>query len=154
MKSILVKIILLFGFLLCISCSNTIVQPFWEIPDPSLTEIAMIRADPNWGTAVIYNPDTCKEIGEACGFFRLHAFAHAHLNHTLLASPKSYSTLIEDQADCWAAKYGKANETYAVVQIFLDENSRDKWEIHGDPKQRADTIRACAIEAGRWTGNT
>jgi hypothetical protein len=154
MKTILVKIILLFGFLLCISCSNTIVHPYWEIPDPSLPEIAMIRADPHWGTAVIYNPDTCKEIGEACGFFRLHAFAHEHLNHNLLATPSAYPASSETQADCWAAKYGEPNETYAVVQIFLNENIRNKWKIHGDPEQRADTIRTCAIEAGRWTGNT
>jgi hypothetical protein len=85
------------------------ISPLWEIPDPHLQEIAMIRADPHWGAAVIYNPDTCKDIGEACGFFRLHAFAHSHLNHTLLAKPSAYPASLEAQADCWAAKYGKSN---------------------------------------------
>jgi len=150
MKYILVKIILFFGILLCISCSNTTVQPFWEIPDPSLPEIAMIRADPHWGTAVIFNPDTCTEIGEACGFFRTHAFAHGHLNHQLLAEPSAYPVSLETEADCWTAKYGKANETFAIVKLFLEEDVNTKWKIHGDQKQRAKTIKSCAIEAGRW----
>ena len=150
MKYFLVKIILFFGFLLCISCSGTIVQPFLEIPDPSLSEIAMVRVQPKNIRAVIYNPDTCEQIGAACGFFRLHAYAHGHLNHQILVSPASYPASLETEADCWTAKYGKANETLAIVKLFLEEDVNTKWKIHGDPKQRAETIRSCAIEAGRW----
>jgi hypothetical protein len=152
-KDTIYKTILISCFVLCMSCGYTTIMPYAEIPDPDLPEIAMIRADPHWGAAVIYNPKTCIEIGEACGFFRLHAFAHKHLNHTLLANPASYSVSQEAQADCWAAKYGKINETQAVVQLFLDENRNPNWKIHGDVLKRAENIKFCAIQAGKWTKN-
>ena len=143
------KMILFSGFLLSISCSEVTIAPTGEIPDPTHPEIATMRADPHWGTAVIYNPDICKEIGDACGFFRLHAFAHAVLNHTLLASPASYPVSIESQADCWAAKYGKPHEIHAAVQLFLQEDSSSKWKIYGNLIQRAQTVRRCAKHAGK-----
>ncbi len=138
------------GFLLSISCSEATIAPYWEIPDPNLPYIAMVRADPYWTSAVIYNPDICQQIGDACGFFRLHAFAHDKLNHTLLASPESYPASLESQADCWAARNGKPNEVHAAVQLFLEEDSSAKWKIHGDPVKRAETVSTCAIEAGNW----
>ena len=72
--------LLFMGFtIFSVSCTSgktaAVISPFWEIPDPDLDEIAMIRADPNWGTAVIYNPVTCQEIGEACMFFRRHRYS-------------------------------------------------------------------------------
>ncbi len=154
MKHLFVKQILIFILVLqCTACNYAAISPPWEIPDPHLQEIAMIRADPHWGTVVIYNPNTCKEIGNSCGFFRLHAFAHNHLNHTLLASPDAYPVSLENQADCWAAKYGKPIEVKAVVTLFLDKNRNPTWKIHGDLLKRAENIRACAIQAGKWTDN-
>ncbi len=151
MKKISMKTVLIVSILLCLSCNVGVITPTAEIADPSLPEIAMMRADPHWGTVVIYNPDICEEIGEACGFFRLHAFAHAHLNHTLLASPQNYPTSIEAEADCWAAKYGKINEVSAVVKLFLDKDRNPSWKIHGDPIKRAEKIRACAMQTGKWS---
>ena len=136
--------------MLTASCKNVILTPPTEISDPHLTEIAMIRADPHWGTVVIYNPKTCEEIGDACGFFRLHAYAHRHLNHTLHAEPSLYTTSLETQADCWAAKYGKANETMAATKLLLDDNRNPDLIIHGDPIKRAENIKSCAMEIGKW----
>ncbi len=98
---------------------------------------------------VIYNPDSCREIGIACGFFIDHASAHAHLNYTLLP-PDAYTTRSEDEADCWVAKNGKPEEVYAVVQLFLDDNRNPNLYITGDPALRAEKIRACAEVAGNW----
>lgn len=151
MKNNILKVVILIVFLLCISCSSTIVQPYWEIPDPNLQEIAMIRTMRDRATAVIYNPNTCKDIGEACGFFRLHAYAHSHLNHLILAAPTYYPASLETEADCWSAKYGNANEISAAVQLFLDTDRNPAWKIHGDPIKRAEKIRACAVEVGKWT---
>ncbi len=101
------------------------------------------------GTAVIYNPNTCRETGEACGFFRLHAFAHNHLNHLILATQIDYPLSLEKQADCWAAKYGKANEVLAAIQILLDKDRNPAWKIHGEPAERAELIQSCATEVGK-----
>ncbi len=143
---------LLFTILLITStsCKHVPISPPGELSDPSLNEIAMIRADPHWGALVIYNPNTCKEIGLACGFFRLHAYAHNHLNHTLLAEPSAYPVSQENQADCWAAMYGKANEIQAAVILLLDKDRNPQWKIHGDSVKRAENIKACAIQAGKW----
>ncbi len=153
MKYILIKIALFSGFLLCMSCSEVTITPYWEIPDPSLPEIAMIRTVRDQTNVVIYNPDTCKEIGDACGFFRLHAYAHDILEHTLLASPAAYPASMETQADCYAAKYGKPQEIHAAVQLFLDPDRNPDWKIYGDPVQRAERVRTCAMKGGKWIGN-
>ena len=151
MKITLKKAILFSGIALCSSCSNVYVAPIWEISDPDLDEIAMIRADPNWATVVIYNPVTCKQIGEACGFFRLHAFAHEKLRHGLLGEPDDYPRSQENAADCYAAKYGKPNETYAAYKLFLNKDKSSEWKIHGDPVQRAETVKNCAVETKNWS---
>jgi len=124
---------------------------FWEIPDPDLPYIAMIRADPNWGSAVIYNPVYCEEIGKACGFFRTQAYAHAHLNHLFLP-PKSYPASTELRADCWAAKNGKPEEVLAAAQLMLAYDDTKRWKIYGDPVQRSENIRNCARQSGNWIG--
>ena len=157
MKPLYKKIIFFILILLSVSCASgkttTIISPYWEIPDPDLKEIAMIRADPNWGTVVIYNPITCKEISDACMFFRRHAYAHEHLRHGLLGEPDDYPLSDEASADCWAARYGKPEEIQSVHALLLDPNRNPALRIHGDPIQRAKRIRDCAIEAGKWTGN-
>jgi len=124
--------------------------PIWEVQDSTLPEIAMARRIRTGRSVVIYNPDTCREMGAACGFFRLHAFAHGCLNHTILASPEDFPASLESEADCWAARNGKPDEVYAAVQLFLEEGSSDKWKIHGDLQHRAKTVRDCAIAAGNW----
>lgn len=146
--------LLIISFLIvCISCSSRPISPFWEIPDPSLPEIAMIRVERGDLRTVVYNPVTCQEIGEACGFFRLHAYSHEILRHSILGEPDDYPPSQEAAADCYAAKYGKPNEVYAVVQLFLDENRNPDWRIHGNPIERAANIRNCAIKSENWIGD-
>ncbi|MCG8323977.1 MAG: hypothetical protein MI673_00550 [Thiotrichales bacterium] len=125
---------------------------FWEIPDPDLKYIAMIRADPNWGSAVIYNPVYCEEVGVACGFFRDQAYAHAHMNHVLLP-PSAYARADEMRADCWAAKNGKPEEVLAAARLMREYDGTSDWKIYGDPAQRSEHIRLCAQEAGNWIGS-
>lgn len=154
MKNYAIKILLIIGFLQSVvSCSHQILSPTSEIADPHLKEITMIRADPHWGAVVIYNPITCKEIGAACGFLKLHVFAHKHLNHTLLADPAAYPVSVIKRADCWAAKYGKTNEIEAVISLFEDGNQKPNWRLHGDLQQRAENIRSCALKAGKIQPN-
>lgn len=137
------------SLLLCSLLSeNILATQYWGIPDPKLPYIAKIRAQAR-GAVVVYNPDTCKEIGIACGFFIDHASAHAHLNHLLLV-PEAYTSMSEDQADCWVAKNSNPKEVYAAVQLLLDDNRDPNLYITGNPVQRAEKIRACAEQAGNW----
>jgi len=143
------RVILIFSLLLSSLLSENVFSAlYWGIPDTKLPYIAMIRAQAR-GAMVIYNPDSCEEIGIACGFFIDHASAHAHLNHRLL-TPEAYTTISEDQADCWVAKNMNPKEIYAAVQLLLDENRNPNINIIGDPVQRAEKIRACAEQAGNW----
>ena len=153
MNSILKMAILFPGVLLGkLISENVPAAQYWGITDTRLPYIAKIRENPNETTIVIYNPDTCKEIGAACGFFIEHAGAHAHLNHILLP-PEAYPSTLEAEADCWAAKNGRPKEVYAAVQLFLDDNRNPNLNITGDPAQRAEKIRACAEETGNWIEN-
>ena len=146
------RAILIFSLLLSSLLSENVLSAlYWGIPDSKLPYIAMIRAQAR-GAMVIYNPDTCEEIGKACGFFIDHASAHAHLNHVLLP-PEAYPTMIEAQADCWVAKNGKPDEVFAAVQLLLDDNRNPNLHITGDPAKRAEEIRACAEVAGNWIGD-
>lgn len=131
--------------------SHSVAARFWEIPDPDLPYIAMIRADPHWGSAVIYNPVYCEEVGQACGFFRTQAYAHAHLNHLFLL-PKSYPVATVLRADCWAAKNSKPEEVLAATQLLLAYDDTKHWKIYGDPVQRSENIRNCAKQSGNWIG--
>ena len=149
MNTILKKAILFPSLLLSGLISENVLALYWEISDTRLPYIARVRADPHWGAAVLYNPDTCKEIGAACGFFKEHAYAHAHRNHILLP-PEAYPATLEDEADCWAAKNGNPKEVYAAVQLLLDDNLNPNLNITGDPAQRAEKIHACAEKAGNW----
>lgn len=143
----------LLGLFMGLSCCNTTFAPFSETPDSGLSDLAMIRADPHWGTVVIYNPNYCEQIGDACRFFRAHAFAHAMLNHVLLASPAHYPDIQEAEADCYAARRGNPKEVLAAVNFLrqVDVTSL-QWKIYGDPRERAEAIRKCAIKGGRWIG--
>ncbi|MFB3091034.1 MAG: hypothetical protein ACE1ZG_06780 [Gammaproteobacteria bacterium] len=153
MKYILMRTILFPALLLSsLLCENVNAALYWGIPDTRLPYIAMVRRNPNETTIVIYNPDTCKEIGAACGFFIEHAGAHPHRNHILLP-PEAYPLTLEDEADCWAAKNGRPHEVYAAVRLFLDENRNPNLNITGDSVQRAKKVRACAEEAGNWIEN-
>ncbi len=150
MNTILKKTILFPGLLLSgLISENVPAEQYWGIPDTRLPYIAMVRRNPNETTIVVYNPDTCKEIGAACGFFIEHAGAHAHRNHILLP-PEAYPSTLEAEADCWAAKNGRSEEVYAAVQLLLDHNLNPNLNTTGDPAQRAEKIRACAEKAGNW----
>jgi hypothetical protein len=146
------RTILFLSILLSSLLCENVLALYWEISDTSLPYIARVRADPNWGAAVLYNPDTCREIDAACGFFKEHAYAHAHLNHILLP-PEAYSPILEAQADCWVAKNGKPREVYTAVQLLLDDNRNRNLNITGDPAKRAEEIRTCAEMAGNWIGD-
>ena len=128
---------------------DVVAELYWGIPDSRLPYIARIRTQTADRVMVLYNPDSCEEIGTACGFFIEHARAHAHLNHIILP-PEAYPTILEDQADCWVAKNGRSHEVYAVVQLLLDKDRNPDLNITGDPAQRAEKIRACAKQAGNW----
>jgi len=152
MKTMSIRLLLVFGLLITLpACSTNYTKPFAELADPNHEEIASIRAHPYNSYAVIYNSDTCKTIGDACGFFRSHAYAHYRLNHTLMR-PKYYTALSEKQADCYVAKYGNQDEIKAAVELLLDENRDTDLKIHGDPLIRAQNIIDCAKQAGNWTG--
>ncbi|MCZ6805257.1 MAG: hypothetical protein O7D86_15370 [Proteobacteria bacterium] len=142
--------ILLPGLLLSTSCSVTRTRGFWEIPDSNLPQIAKVRLGGEWGYTVIYNPVICKQIGAACGFFRTHEYAHYWLDHPLAFSPTSYPASYEAEVDCWTARYGNPNEVFAAYQLFLEDGSNPNWSSYGDPNERAERIRTCAIQTGNW----
>ena len=150
MKTMTIRLLLIFVCLIDLSaCTTNYTRPFKELSDPNHEEIASIRLLP-WGSyTVIYNSTTCEQIGDACAFFRSHAYAHYVLNHALLP-PKFYPTLSEKQADCYVAKYGKPNVIKAAVDLLSDENRDPSLKIHGDPLIRARNITACAKQAGNW----
>ncbi|HSR62447.1 MAG TPA: hypothetical protein VLN56_03470 [Gammaproteobacteria bacterium] len=134
-----------------VSCtSNKVPGNFWEIPDEQLPYIAMIRDDPRFGTAVIYNPLLCKEIGDACAFFRIHADAHIQLNHNILATPEDYPPSQEAAADCYAARNVHPHEVQATVALLSNEKRSAELPITGNPAERAERIQNCAIKAGNW----
>jgi hypothetical protein len=153
METISIRLLLIFGLLIALSaCSTNYVTPLGLIADPNHEEIASIRKHTLDSYIVMYNPVTCSAIGDACAFFRTHAYAHYRLNHTLMR-PKYYPALTEKQADCYAAKYGESNEIEAAVNLLLDENRDPSLKIHGDPSIRAQNITDCARQAGNWIGN-
>ena len=122
-----------------------------EIPDPSLPDIAMVRADPIYGAVIIYNPIICQRIGLACGFFRAHEYGHVALSHQF-RDPRYYPAEREASADCWAASNARPQEILAAVRLFLAGGSSGDWVVYGSPLQRAERVRFCAINAGRWIG--
>jgi len=133
-----------------IASCTTASKSYWHISDPSLRDIAIIRQTRGENTFVAYNPVACREIGMACGFFLSQAFAHRRLNHLILDVPSAYPPLQRKQADCWAARYADASEVEAAVRFLEAGNEAKKWRVPGDLKERARSIRECAMEAGNW----
>lgn len=123
-----------------------------EIADPSLPDIAMVRPDPTHGAVIIYNPVYCQQIGQACGFFRAHEYGHVALGHHL-RHPAHYPAQREAEADCWAAHHAHPYEILAAYQLFMSGHSSHNWQIYGQPQQRAERVRQCALQAGRWIGH-
>jgi hypothetical protein len=64
--------------------SGNVLAAIWELKDSTLPYIARIQADPHFGSAVIFNPDICAQIGAACEFFKNHAYAHSVLISKIL----------------------------------------------------------------------
>lgn len=152
MKSLSQKTILLLVSMFSFFFTSTAnAQAFWEIPDPNFKYIAMVRKDPSWGYAVVYNSTICEKIGEACAFFRAHEYAH-WFHHDLYLHPDEYPTVEEDRADCWAAKYIKPEQAEAAAQLLSDSEAIKDLPIYGDPVHRVDLIRKCAKEGGTWLG--
>lgn len=121
-----------------------------EIPTPDLPYIAMIRLSRAESTEVVYNSEICREIGEACGFFRSQAYAHLMLNHRPYLPPDNYPPSYERDADCWAARNADREVVAAAVQLLSDSERVKNLPIIGDPAERARNIRECAIAAGNW----
>lgn len=149
-----IRTLFVFGFLLStlLACSAA-GRHFWEISSPDLPHIAMIRADPRFGSVVVYNSELCKQIGDACGFFRTHAHAHSSLSHQILP-PGGYPDSLEAEADCWAARNAEPGEVTAAVQLLSDENRDPDIPIIGNASERAERIRDCAIESRNWIEQT
>ena len=117
-------------------CASQYVSQHIGIADSQLPELAITRKV-RGGAIVIYNPDMCEQIGEACGFFRMHAYAHIFLEHQILPEPGDYTPSIEKKADCWAASHIKESEVRAAVEFLLDEDRHAGLRIHGNPAERA-----------------
>ena len=122
-----------------------------EIPAVQLQDIAMVQAHPQYGAVIYYNPIICQQMGMACGFFRAHEYGHISLNHQFL-HPAAYPAQREAEADCWAASNGNPHEIFAAYQLFMAGGSSPNWVVYGHPLQRAQRLRTCAIQAGRWIG--
>ena len=122
-----------------------------EIPDPNLPDIAMVLPHPEYGAVIVYNPIACQQYGLACGFVRAHEYGHVVLGHQFM-HPSAFPAAREASADCWAAQNGRPNEILAAYQIFRAGMSSPNWPVYGNPIQRAERIRRCAIRAGRWIG--
>lgn len=146
MRLATIAVILVAGLLAACVAAD---KHFWELPDENLPYVAMLRASPNEGSVVVYNPNHCRAIGVACGFFRSQAHAHAMLNHQIL-SPSSYSDSYVRQADCWAARNADPLEVKGAVEFLRNENRDPEIRIVGNPLQRAKQIQACAERAGNW----
>lgn len=111
----------------------------------------MVQPQPLYGAVIIYTPNACFAIGAACGFFRTHEYGHIAMGHQFL-QPGAYPARLEAQADCWAAENGVPREIYAAVQLFLAGGSSPNLRVYGNPIQRAERVRSCAIRAGTWIG--
>jgi len=122
-----------------------------EIPNPNLPDIAMVQPHPVYGAVIIYNPLACQQLGAACGFFRAHEYGHVMLRHQYL-HPSAYPAAREAQADCWAAQNGNRYEILAAFQLFFAGGSSPNWQVYGNPAQRAQRVRSCAIQGGNWIG--
>ena len=122
-----------------------------EIADPTLPDIAMVKPHPAYGAVIIYNPNICASIGLACGFFRAHEYGHVALGHAYML-PGAYAANKEASADCWAAHNAQPNEILAAYHLFMNGGSSPNWSVYGNPSQRAQRVRSCAISAGRWIG--
>ncbi len=142
---------LLVAFCFSVLTLRNVTAQIPEIPNPNLPDIAVVRPDQQYGAVIIYNPIFCQQIGLACGFFRAHEYGHVFLKHQFM-NPWAYSAVREAQADCWAAQNGVPAEIFAAVQLFLQGGSSPNWQIYGNPHQRAQRVRQCAIQAGKWMG--
>lgn len=135
-------------------CANYIASPVNVLGDPRLEYIATARVGRAENVVVLFNSKICEDIGDACAFFKNHAFAHDMLNHQIFTNPKFYTQMAENEADCWAGKYSRPNEILAAVKLLEDVEKRADLPITGDPDERAKLIKACAMENGRWLAET
>ncbi len=123
-----------------------------EISGPNVPHIAMLRRTRFDGTVVVYNSEICKQIGEACDFFRSQTFAHTQLNHPIL-TPEYQTRSNTRDADCWAATYAEPSQVAAAFALLMDADRVKDLPIVGDPESRAANIQTCAKQAGNWPDN-
>ena len=144
-----ISLLLLFFLTTILRDCAPATRHFREIPDQNLNYISLYRAHADYGYSVVYNPDYCQQIGEACEFFLSHAYAHEVYYDTPLP-PNVYPKLLEDRADCWAARYVKPESVLAAYNVLT--NGSGNVPITGDPTSRAENIKACAIKYSNWVG--
>ncbi len=137
------------GLLFSILCSEVYSLHFWEIPDPKAPFIAMARNGPGDFATVVYNSVYCEQIGAACIFFRTHEQAHVFLNDLFLP-PERQPATVEDNADCWAAKFITPQEAYAAVKFLKEVDKYPDIPVTGDPAHRAEVVEKCAKEGDNW----
>ena len=130
---------------------TTATRHKWEIPDPSLQYIVLFRGHPEYGDSVVYNSDYCEKIGKACEFFLSHAYAHHVLHHQPLP-PTQYPDILEDRADCWAARHAHPDAVIAVVSLMSPGGNPHNIPLTGDLNRRIQNIIRCAEQSGNWVG--
>jgi len=145
------KINILLALLACIFINVETFAEVQEIADPELQDIAVVKPNSEYGTVIVYNPIICQKIGPACGFFKAHEHGHVALNHQY-QHPSYYPAQREAQADCWAATNGIPEEIFAAYQLFMADGSSSNYQVYGNPQQRAQRVKHCAQQAGKWLG--
>ncbi len=135
---------LLILFSLLVSACGPAKYSIREVKDPGSRYLAYIDEGRPGHYFVVYNPQTCEQVGHACEFFRSQVYAHARLNHPIYDQPHFYTAQLESQADCWAAKYASTAALNAAVEIFEDEQRARELRLYGDFAKRAERIRQCA----------
>ncbi len=133
-------------------CAKDYVAYVDGVGDPRLPYMAIARVERKEAINIIYNSKICEDIGNACNFFKNHAYAHSMLRHQIFPNPNFYTQGNQGSADCWAAKYSEAEDSYAAYNLLIDETKTAELPIIGDPLARAEIIKTCSAENDRWLG--
>lgn len=128
--------------------------PTPEIPNPSFGDIAAVFPDFNspTGAVIVYNPQICQSIGQACLFFKIHEHCHVYLQHHF--QPGIHPTQREADADRCAAANTHPQAVLTTWNLFMNGGSSSDWHTYGSPYQRANRLCNFAMQAGNWIGPT
>lgn len=130
----------------------TVAQtPTPEIADTSLQDIAIVIPYPQspTGAAIIYNPNTCQQIGIACLFFKFHEHCHV-INGDQFRANGMFPMEKEREADRCGAATAPPMAICATYQLFLNGFSSYNFQVYGTPSMRAQRLKAYAVQAGNW----